>query len=222
MRQIVCTNLKLEYNKRQITGAIDMEIESGDYVAIIGENGAGKSTFIRELLGLRSESTGILMFNDLKKNDIGYLPQQTDIQKDFPASVFEVVSSGLQGSKGAFPFLHREDKLKIVKALNTVDMLRYKQHSYRKLSGGQQQRVLLARALCAGNKLLVLDEPVAGLDQSSQTAMYNTIRRVNRRGVTILMVTHDVLTAQEEASHILRIGKTCSFTKTNQVMEVKD
>ncbi|MBQ7679337.1 MAG: ATP-binding cassette domain-containing protein, partial [Butyrivibrio sp.] len=183
-----------------------------DYLCIVGENGSGKSTLMKTLLGLRSPISGQIQFGDgLKANEIGYLPQQTVIQKDFPASVREIVLSGCQGRCGLRPFYNRAEKELAFENMARMGIMDLRDRPYRELSGGQQQRVLLARALCATQKILLLDEPVAGLDPNVTAGMYALTEKINRDGITIIMISHDISAAVRYASHILHIGDRMFF-----------
>ena len=174
---------------------------------MVGENGAGKSTLMKTMLGLLSPIKGSVLFgNGLKRNEIGYLPQQTAVQKDFPASVREIVLSGCQGRCGLRPFYNRQEKHIARENMERMGIMPLSNRCYRELSGGQQQRVLLARALCATQKVLLLDEPVAGLDPKVTAEMYGLISLLNREGIAIIMISHDISAAVRYASHILHIG----------------
>lgn len=179
----------------------------------IGENGSGKTTLMKTLLGLHSPMGGkILMEDGLCQNEIGYLPQQTVVQKDFPASVEEIVLSGCQGRCGLRPFYNKEEKQLAASAIEKMSITSLRKRCYRELSGGQQQRVLLARALCATRKLLLLDEPVSGLDPKVTAEMYRLIAELNKNdGITVIMISHDIGAAVTYASHILYIGKQIFF-----------
>ncbi|MBR1760540.1 MAG: ABC transporter ATP-binding protein [Schwartzia sp.] len=212
MAQIVCENLSLGYGGKTIVENLSFSVEAGMYLCIVGENGAGKSTLMKALLGLRPPLSGRVVFGDgLEKRDIGYLSQQTDVQKDFPASVREIVRSGFQGRMGFRPFYRREEKERAEKNMERMGIAALAGRCYRDLSGGQQQRVLLARALCATEKLLLLDEPVSGLDPAVTADMYRIIGEMHRSGVTIVMITHDVREALPAATHILRLGRRLFF-----------
>ncbi|MBO4251797.1 MAG: ABC transporter ATP-binding protein, partial [Clostridia bacterium] len=188
------------------------DIESGDYIAIVGENGAGKSTLMKTLLGLLPPVSGEIVFGEgLKKNEIGYLPQQTVVQKDFPASVWEVVISGCLSKTGLRPFYNKEEKKAALENIEKMGLTDLKTRSYRELSGGQQQRVLLARALCATKKILLLDEPVSGLDPIVTAEMYELIEKLNKDGTTIIMISHDIRSALDYANKILHVGKELFF-----------
>ena len=215
MSLITIRDLSLGYGNRILTEGMDMQVDSGDYVCVIGENGAGKSTFIRTLLGLQSPLKGKITFGEgLKKTQVGYLPQQTVVQRDFPATVEEIVLSGCQGSKGLRPFYNSREKEEAKRNMERMNISEFAKRSYRKLSGGQQQRVLLARALCASSRLLVLDEPVAGLDPKATEDMYALIKGLNDEGVTIIMISHDISAALTFASHILHMrSKSVFLTK---------
>ncbi|MCR5701281.1 MAG: ABC transporter ATP-binding protein [Lachnospiraceae bacterium] len=206
---IICKDLEIGYNSSILKDKINFSVEQGDYLIIVGENGAGKSTLMKTILRLISPISGELIFGEgLSASEVGYLPQQTLVQKDFPASVWEVVLSGCQSLAGLRPFYTKEEKALAMKNLKRMGMDDLAKHSYRNLSGGQQQRVLLARALCATKKLLLLDEPVAGLDPAAMNELYERINKLNKEGVAIIMISHDVRIATQYARHILHIGDT--------------
>lgn len=196
------------YEGKVVLEDIHFSVEKGDYLCIVGENGAGKSTLLKGILGLKKPNEGEIILGDgLKRQDIGYLPQQTEAQKDFPASVYEVVESGCLNKLSFVPFYRKEDKKRVEEALRFLKIENLRKSCYRELSGGQQQRVLLARALCAGSKLLILDEPVAGLDPKAQTELYDLIDRLNQElKITIIMVSHDVKEIVQRAKHILHLA----------------
>ncbi|MCD7774537.1 MAG: ABC transporter ATP-binding protein [Clostridiales bacterium] len=222
MALISCDNLSLAYESKTIVSELTFSVNKGDYLCIVGENGSGKSTLMRTLLGLKSPASGTLTFGDgLLKNEIGYLPQQTDVQRDFPASVKEVVISGCLARTGLRPFYGKAEKKLAQDAMEEMGITDLAKRSYRELSGGQQQRVLLARALCATRKLLILDEPVAGLDPKVTQDMYGVIDRLNKEsGITIIMVSHDILQAVNYASHILHLSsKPLFFGKTEDYLK---
>ena len=195
---------------------VSLSVEKGDYLVVLGENGSGKSTLMRAMLGLVRPRSGAIQYGDgLRKDQIGYLPQQTAAQRDFPASVEEVVFSGNANRLGSRCFYSRADRARARANMALLDVAQFRKRSYRTLSGGQQQRVLLARALCATQKLLLLDEPVSGLDPRVTAEMYELIERLNRRdGVTVVMISHDVAAAARYATHILHIGGKGTFFGT--------
>lgn len=213
MAQITCENLKLGYDGKEILKGLNFTVNSGDYLCIVGENGSGKTTLMKTLLGLHTPMEGSIIFGDgLKRTEIGYLPQQTVVQRDFPASVEEIVRSGCQGRCGLRPFYNREEKQLALENIEKMGLKGLEKCCYRELSGGQQQRVLLARALCATQKLLLLDEPVTGLDPHVTTELYGQIYHLNKMdGITVIMISHDVAAALQYASHILHIGKRMFF-----------
>lgn len=212
MALMTCKNLALGYEKHVIVKDLNFKVECGDYLCIVGENGAGKSTLMKVLLGLHSPIHGSIEVGDgLKKTEIGYLPQQTLVQKDFPASVREIVLSGCQSVCGKRPFYSKKEKQLAALNMERMHITQFAKHCYRELSGGQQQRVLLARALCASEKLLLLDEPVAGLDPKVTHEMYELIAQLNHGGLTIIMVSHDINAAVQYADHILHISKDIFF-----------
>ena len=192
---------------------LNFTVSAGDYLCVLGENGVGKSTLLNTILGLLPPREGaVTLCGGVRANEIGYLPQQTRAQRDFPATVWEVALSGCQGRCGLRPFYTRAEKALARQALERMEMERLARRCYRELSGGQQQRVLLARALCAARKMLLLDEPVAGLDPAASRELYRLIARLNREeGMTILMISHDVEAALGYASHILYLGEPVFF-----------
>lgn len=215
MTLIQCCDLSLGYEGKCVLSHLELSVQEGDYLAIVGENGAGKSTLLKGILGLIRPTGGHIHFH-LPPKEIGYLPQQTPIQRDFPASVMEVVLSGLLASKGYAPFYTRADRETALAKLRLLGAEDLANRCYRELSGGQQQRVLLARALCATRKMLLLDEPVSGLDPKATAEMYALIEKLNREdGITVIMISHDIAAAVKYASHILHIGDAVFFgTKT--------
>jgi zinc transport system ATP-binding protein len=215
MAYIKCEKLVLGYEGTAVAENITFELNSGDYLCIVGENGAGKSTLMKTLLGLTPLMGGKIEYCEAT-DGIGYLPQQTYVQKDFPASVWEIVLSGTLSKCGWRPFFNSGQKRLAEENLRRMDIYGLKKECYRNLSGGQQQRVLLARALGASSKLLVLDEPVTGLDPKVTLEFYQLIKRLNDEGLTIIMVSHDVNAAVEYASHILHIEKGKSFFGTTR------
>ncbi len=214
-----CENLTLGYDGRAVVENLNFEINSGDYLCIVGENGSGKSTLMRTLLNLQSPISGTIETGDgLKRNEIGYLPQQTVVQRDFPASVWEIVLSGNLSRAGLKPFYSKEDKARAKENIEKMGITHLTKRCYRELSGGQQQRVLLARALCATKKLLLLDEPVSGLDPKVTAEMYSLIEELNKNGITIIMISHDINAAVRYASHILHIGSKLFFGTTEEYL----
>ena len=212
MAILKCESLVLGYDKTAVAKDIDFEINSGDYLCIVGENGSGKSTLMRTLLNLQKPLSGLITFGEgLKQNEIGYLPQQTVVQRDFPASVWEIVLSGNLSKNGLKPFYSKEDKQRAIDNIEKMGISNLKKRCYRELSGGQQQRVLLARALCATSKLLLLDEPVSGLDPKVTAEMYDLIESLNKQGITVIMISHDISAAVKYASHILHISNEIFF-----------
>ena len=212
MALVTVENLSLGYDSKIIVENLNFSVNRGDYLCIVGENGSGKSTLMKTLLGLQSPISGNISISDgLKKNEIGYLPQQTVVQKDFPASVWEIVLSGCQGKCGMRPFYNKEEKALALENMRRMDIEDLKDRCYRELSGGQQQRVLLARALCATKTILLLDEPVSGLDPKVTSEMYDLIKKLNDEGITVIMISHDIATAVYYASHILHIGNEIFF-----------
>lgn len=211
MPVISVKDVSLGYDGKAILSGLNFTVNEGDYLCIVGENGSGKSTLMKTLLNLQQPLSGTIERGDMKAGEIGYLPQQTEIQRDFPASVYEIVLSGtLGGTKKRF-FYTAEDKRNAMENMERMKITDLKDQCYRNLSGGQQQRVLLARALCAAKKILLLDEPVTGLDPKVSIELYSVIRDLNRQGITIIMISHDISAAVRYASHILHIGDHVYF-----------
>ena len=212
MSLIECKSLSLGYEGNTIVHDINFKVERGDYLCIVGENGSGKSKLMKTILGLKSKNGGEISYGDgLKAGSIGYLPQQTAAQKDFPASAYEVVMSGFASKNAFFSFYSKEQKAIAKDNMKKLGVLDIAGKSYRELSGGQQQRVLLARALCASADLLVLDEPVSGLDPIVTAELYSVIKELNENGLTVIMISHDIASALRYASHILHISHTPLF-----------
>ncbi|MCR5594631.1 MAG: ABC transporter ATP-binding protein [Lachnospiraceae bacterium] len=207
MSLIKAENLSVGYDGMAVGENINFSVNAGDYLCIVGENGSGKSTLMKTLLGLQKPISGCIVIGEgLKQTDIGYLPQQTVVQKDFPASVYEIVMSGCQSRTGLRPFYNKEERALAIENMERMGITELKDRCYRELSGGQQQRVLLARALCATKRILLLDEPVSGLDPKVTAEMYDLIKTLNDEGITIIMISHDIAAAMKYASHILHIG----------------
>ena len=213
MPQLICQDLTLGYEGKPVVEKLSFSVNAGEYWYIVGENGSGESTLVKTLLRLNAPLSGTILFGDqMQSTDIGYLPQQTEVQRDFPASVQEIVRSGCLNQRGLRPFYSRAEKQLAEKNMERLGILPLAKQSYRTLSGGQQQRVLLARALCATRKMLLLDEPVTGLDPKAQAELYTLIQMLNQTGgLTVLMISHDIEAAVRYASHILHISKTPLF-----------
>ncbi|MBT9699314.1 MAG: metal ABC transporter ATP-binding protein [Eubacterium ventriosum] len=212
-----CKDVTLGYENKVVAKNLNFKIDQGDYLCVVGENGTGKSTLIKTLLGLIKPLNGEVIANVQGKNHkgVGYLPQQTQAQKDFPASVWEVVLSGVLNNDHRCPFYNKKDKAEAEKNMEKLNILDLKKRCYRELSGGQQQRVLLARALCATDSVLILDEPVTGLDPAASMELYETIKDLNKKeNVTIIMVSHDIKNALNYATHILHLEQEKDFFGT--------
>ena len=218
MDLITCKNVSFAYDGVTAVRDLNFSVAQRDYLCVVGENGAGKSTLISGLLRLKKPFSGtICMGGGLLPGEIGYLPQQTVIQKDFPASVYEVVLSGCLNRLGAKPFYTRTEKALADENLRRMEIENLKNRCYRELSGGQQQRVLLARALCAARKVILLDEPAAGLDPVVTQSLYGLIRQINEEmGITVIMVSHDIRAAMRYAKHILHLRQSQLFFGTTE------
>ena len=215
-------NLTIGYENNPVVENLSFSIDQGDYLAILGENGAGKSTLLKTMLGLIKPLKGSISFGkEVKKTEIGYLPQQTVVQRDFPASVWEIVISGCLGRNGLMPFYSKKDKELAKANIKKMGLEGFEKRCYRELSGGQQQRVLLARALCSSNKILVLDEPVTGLDPKVTNQLYEMVDNLNKEGMTIVMISHD-LHVLRHANKILHIGRETFFGSKEDYLKSQD
>lgn len=222
MRILTCDNLSVSYGANQVLSDLSFFAESGACLSILGENGAGKSTLLKCLLGLKKPDAGVIKTEGFPLSQVGYLPQQAEVKRDFPASVFEVVLSGCLNMRGAKPFYSRREKDVVIRNLNKMEAADLKKRSFSELSGGQQQRVLLARALCCAQRLLILDEPASGLDPAAAREMYALITKLKSEdGMGIIMVSHDTagaLSVSERVLHITRGNSHCFFgTKQDYV-----
>lgn len=217
MKILECRKLSIGYNDKAVCKDINFEVEKGQYICIIGENGSGKSTLLKTILGLNKPVSGRVIFDkNFNKSFVGYLPQQTALQKDFPATVKEVVLSGFNNKMKLRPFYKREEKEKaegLCKHLGISDLYNC---SYRELSGGQQQRVLLARALCATDELLVLDEPTNALDVRSRNKLYDMVADLNKSGLTIIMVSHNIEKVINDVTHVVYLKDKPEFVGTKE------
>lgn len=221
MALIGIKNVTIAFEGAVAVDNVSLSVKKGEYLLIVGENGSGKSTLMRAMLGLVRPKSGKIVYGDgLQKNQIGYLPQQTAAQRDFPASVEEVVLSGCVSRMGLRWRFSKKDREKALANMELLDVAKFRKKSYRNLSGGQQQRVLLARALCATDSILLLDEPVTGLDPQATEEMYGIIRKLNKdHGVAIVMVSHDLQGAMRDADKVLVMGRRLNFLGTVQEYE---
>ncbi|MDR2071654.1 MAG: metal ABC transporter ATP-binding protein [Treponema sp.] len=207
MTVLSCRDVSFAYEGNTVLRDLNFTLEEGDYLWVIGENGSGKSTLIQGILGLKKPGSGtIALGGELTSREVGYLPQQMPGRQDFPAGVYEVVLSGRLGKRAFYPFYTRRDKQIAEENLTRLGIGDLRNRCYRELSGGQQRRALLARSLCAGSRLLVLDEPAAGLDPLVTPELYRLIEKINREaGLTVIMVSHDIQGALRYASCILHL-----------------
>ena len=224
MALLSITDAAIGYNGHPVVEGLSFAVSAGDYLCIVGENGAGKSTLIRTLLRLQPLISGSISWGDgLQAKEIGYLPQQTVVQRDFPATAKEIVLSGCLNGLGARCFYNAAEKRRAKENLERMGIAHLANRCYRELSGGQQQRVLLARALCATKKLILLDEPVAGLDPTAARDMYHLIRQLNREsGISVIMVSHDLSTTLDDATHVLHLARRPSFFGRKEAYAASD
>lgn len=220
MEQITCKGLAIGYDNHILVDNINFGVNKGDYICIIGENGVGKSTLMKTLVNLNKPIKGqVIIADDISRKQFGYLTQQKQIQKDFPGSVKEIVISGCQNKCGFRPFYNKQEKKLALEAIQKMGISNLENKCFSELSGGQQQRVLMARALCATDKILFLDEPATGLDQKTLADLYAITSSINKEdGITIVMISHDINTAVKYASHILYIGQEVTFQTKEQYL----
>lgn len=213
-----CKGVSLAYEGRTVLSDVDFTVKNGDYLCIVGENGSGKSTLVKTILGLHPAERGKVEYLDsLTRKDIGYLPQQTSLRRDFPASVREVILSGCINGMGLLPFYTKKEKTKARQVMERLGITDIENSSFAELSGGQRQRVLLGRALCSASKLLVMDEPASGLDPIITKEVYSIVSEINRtEGMTVIMVSHDIPAAVKYSTHILHIKNTPLFFGTTE------
>ncbi|MFI3128803.1 MAG: ABC transporter ATP-binding protein [Bacillota bacterium] len=223
MSQLICENLTLGYESTVVIKNLNFSINTGEYLCVIGDNGTGKSTLMKAILGLLKPISGSITWGeDCTRGEIGYLTQQSEVQREFPASVKEVVMSGFHTKLGFSPFYSKAQKAAALENMKKLRVDNLAKRCYRELSGGQQQRVLLARALCGAEKFLFLDEPVTGLDPNVSAEMYDEIQKLNSDyNITIMMISHDVDVAVHFASHILEIGENPFFGTREQYIAKK-
>ncbi len=216
MSYITCDEVTLAYEGRIIVKDLSFSVERGDYICIVGENGSGKTTLLRTLVGLKRPFSGRVSYGDgLSRRNVGYVPQTVLSGKDFPATVYEVVTSGLLNRMGLRPFFTKEEKKAAEYAMERLGISDIKNRCFRELSGGQRQRVQLARAICAADKLLMLDEPASGLDPVITSQLYGIIKELNETdGMAVVMVSHDIPSAVKYASKLLHLEKDHSFFGT--------
>ena len=224
MTLLTCDRVTLRYERVTAVDNLSFTVDTGDSLAIVGENGSGKTSLVKAILGLMPVAGGSIRFGDgLKRTQIGYMPQQTARQRDFPAGVREIVLSGCLNQMGLRPYYGAQEKERAAWALRILHIADLENVSYHALSGGQQQRVLLARALCASRRLLLLDEPASGLDPLATQELYRLVADLNRHeGITVLMVSHDIAAAVESASHILHLHQTPLFFGTAEAYRQSD
>ena len=221
MSLITCKNLIVGYEGQSVTPEINFKLDNKNYLCIVGENGSGKTTLMKTLLSLMKPISGEIIFGDgLETNEIGYLPQQATVKRDFPATNIEIVLSGFIGKMKLKAFYTKEDKERAMHAMERMHVYEFKDRSFRDLSGGQQQRVLLARAICATSKVLLLDEPVSGLDPKVTKEMYDLVKELNEKdNISIIMISHNLNDAIKYASHILHVGDKIFFGTKNEYLE---
>lgn len=203
---ITAQHLTLAYGENAVITRANFCINQGEFVCVVGANGSGKSTLIRAMLGLIKPRFGHIIYGDeVDQSTIGYLPQEAKIDQFFPATVREIVLSGALGRMGHRPFYSRSDRTDADRALSRLGLAKLAGRSFASLSGGQKQKVLLARALVATSKLLILDEPSNNLDHASRQEFYRILQDLHADGLTIIMITHDLDADDLIGDHVLSI-----------------
>lgn len=207
-------NLSFSYDKQIVLENIDLNIEDKDFLAIIGPNGGGKSTLLKLILGMNKIQQGVIkVLNEIPSKNlskIGYVPQNTNINTDFPIKVIEVVLMGHVGGKRPFIGYGKEEISCAMGALAQVGMQDFAHKKIGSLSGGQRQRVMIARALCAHPKVLLLDEPTASIDVEGQKKIYDLLKELNKT-ITVVVVSHDISVILGYAKKVAHINKTLTF-----------
>ena len=220
---VTFNNVSFSYGGKDAIQDVSFQLNEGDYLCVLGENGTGKSTIVKLLVGLLKPESGSIEYNGIKKSEIGYLPQSTQTDGSFPASVYEVVLQGRCEKLGKRFFYDQSDKRKAAENMKLLGIENIKNKSFSSLSGGQKQRVLLARALCAADRLLVLDEPVSGLDPIVTGELYDVIYKLNKeKKISVIMVSHDTKTVAKYASHILHVKNSVEFFGETEEYEKTD
>lgn len=218
---IKCKNLAVGYGGQIVREGIDFHVKEGDYLFICGENGAGKSTLMKTILGLIDPVSGEM--NKQTGVEIGYLPQKNQAQKDFPATVKEIVLSGCLPRCGWRPFYNAEERLRVKEAMERLNLTPLANKSFRELSGGQQQRVLLARALCTSAKLLLLDEPTTGLDPEITRELYELLKELNEKdGITLIVISHDIEGVRRYGEQVLSLGEEIFYGNAEEFTRTYD
>ncbi len=219
MALIKVENLSAFYESKKVFESLNFSVQEGDYLCIVGENGSGKTTLMKTILGFDIKHKGAVKLSGFTKKEIGYLPQKTQHQKDFPASVTEVVMSGFAGGGFFGVGYSKSQKSLAQKNMELLNIKSIAEKSFSELSGGQQQKVLLCRALCAAKRVLLLDEPVTNLDETAAKEMYDIIKKLNQNGLAVIMILHDVTRAVNDAKHILYLGNDGCFYGSSQEYE---
>jgi zinc transport system ATP-binding protein len=211
MKLISCSQVSVKYESAFALKDCSFELYEEDFLGVFGENGSGKSTLLKSIAGIIKPTSGSISFHGIKKGEIGYMAQQISIQKDFPASVYEVVISGTLCKHKYFYFYSKDDKKLAEKKLELLGIEQLKRKSFQELSVGQRQRALLARMLCAEAKLLLLDEPTSGLDSATTQHLYNVLKDINSQGVAIIVVSHDTSSVSQFCDKVLHLGNVHFF-----------
>lgn len=214
MTQIEVKDLTVAFEGKTVFKNLSFNVKKGDYLCILGENGSGKTTLMRCILGLLTKHGGEVKYNGFTKDEIGWLPQRSQAERDFPAGVFEVVLSGFAGKNKLGIRYSSKQRAKALENMKLMEITELKNRSFKELSGGQQQKVLLCRALCAAKSVLLLDEPVTGLDAASQNELYGRVDLLNRNGMTVIMITHDISRSVAYADNILHLSEDSYYFGT--------
>ena len=197
-------NLTVAYGENIALEDLNLDIEIGSLMALVGPNGAGKSTLIKTILKFLKQITGEIKIN---AKTLAYVPQRNSVDWDFPTTLFDVVEMGCYGRVGLFKKVNKEEKQKVLKAIEQVGMLEFKDRQISELSGGQQQRAFIARALVQEADIYLMDEPFQGVDSTTEKSIVKILKQLKAEGKTIIVVHHDLQTVPAYFESVALINK---------------
>ena len=205
MNAIEIKNLTVAYGENIALEDFNLDVEIGSLMALVGPNGAGKSTLIKTILKFLKQITGEIKING---KNLAYVPQRNSVDWDFPTTLFDVVEMGCYGRVGLFKRVNKEEKVKVLKAIEQVGMLDFKNRQISELSGGQQQRTFIARALVQEADIYLMDEPFQGVDSTTEKSIVDILKKLKSEGKTLLVVHHDLQTVPTYFESVTFINKT--------------